>query len=615
MDKFRGRAKTLAGSHQFVEGQVRDPAVLDRLGAELDILTRSLVELDLEPVARRVAEAFPVVVGKQWEVGTGGHLGPVLKLLHEEALATSYVSVESASLVREELVRQCRVWPEAHEGAPHSTFVVIPGEGDEHRIKRSHQRGSSRARLTRKRPPWSRAVNLAAAAAEREAGASAVKQGLQVDGRELHPDPDVEVRADEHRGYGVATGDQCWRDTGSEEYKASLEKHIRDRRWTEFGDAPDWAVDALVHHLRTHSKAYWQKGAKPTRLRGHLVEWDIDPLVPPMQAQARKKSPAMADIERKHILRERSYGNLEPVPPGENCEWASPVDLVVKPGEDPPLGAGGEGRLVCDYRHANTATRAKAGAMTSSWEMLREAASAAILTVLDAYSGFSHLVLSKAVQKLLTIITSLGLMRWTTMPFGPKNAPPEFQEAINSVFRELIPGYVRIFVDDLCARSGRWRKGSKPLQDRKLVKEHIELLDRVATIAIREGLMFKFPKGQFLKVLVELVGFAAGQGRIQVTEKRCSALVGAPRPRTVGELASYLGALGLIRNMLPPDYSEVAGELRELIKSADPQYRLAPASLTPLRKSERDAVAKAGSAIRRVQELAHPVSAPKWQRK
>ena len=144
---------------------------------------------------------------------------------------------------------------------------------------------------------------------------------------------------------------------------------------------------------------------------------------------------------------------MEPVPPGNAAEWASPVDLVPKPGVDPPLGAGGEGRLVCDY--VNAALRAKAGAMTNSWDMVREAAEAALKSLLDAYSGFSHLLLSRAMQKLLTIVTSMVLMRWKTLPFGPKNAPPEFQTAVNEVFKELIPQYVRIFVDDLCVRTGR----------------------------------------------------------------------------------------------------------------------------------------------------------------
>ena len=72
-------------------------------------------------------------------------------------------------------------------------------------------------------------------------------------------------------------------------------------------------------------------------------------------------------------MREMSYDNLERVPPDELVEWASPVDLVPKPGEDPVLGSGGDGRLVCDYRYVNTTLRAKAGAMTNSWDMVREA--------------------------------------------------------------------------------------------------------------------------------------------------------------------------------------------------------------------------------------------------
>ena len=61
-------------------------------------------------------------------------------------------------------------------------------------------------------------------------------------------------------------------------------------------------------------------------------------------------------------------------------------------------------------------------------------------------------------------------MRWTTLPFGPKNAPPEFQAAVNEVFKELIPRYVRIFVDDLCARTGKWAPGLHARASDKLVK-------------------------------------------------------------------------------------------------------------------------------------------------
>ncbi len=69
------------------------------------------------------------------------------------------------------------------------------------------------------------------------------------------------------------------------------------------------------------------------------------------------------------------------------------------------------------------------------------------------------MLLSQALQKLLAIVTSMGLMRRKTLPFGPKNAPPEFQAAVNEIFRDLIPKYLRIFVDDLLARTGRAEEG------------------------------------------------------------------------------------------------------------------------------------------------------------
>ena len=40
-----------------------------------------------------------------------------------------------------------------------------------------------------------------------------------------------------------------------------------------------------------------------------------------------------------------------------------------------------------------------------------------------------------------------------------------------------------------------------------------------------------------------------------MTDKRCEGLVSVPRPRTVGEVGSYVGDLGFVRNMLLKEYS------------------------------------------------------------
>ena len=62
-----------------------------------------------------------------------------------------------------------------------------------------------------------------------------------------------------------------------------------------------------------------------------------------------------------------------------------------KPKETPPLGKGGQGRLVCDYRCPNNCCKRKGAVMTPAWTMLRELAAAQIMSLCDAYSGFSHL--------------------------------------------------------------------------------------------------------------------------------------------------------------------------------------------------------------------------------
>ena len=56
-------------------------------------------------------------------------------------------------------------------------------------------------------------------------------------------------------------------------------------------------------------------------------------------------------------------------------------------------------------------------------------------------------------------------------------------------------------------------------------------------------------------------------------------------------MASYLGAPGFIRNILPPEYSGVAAQMRDLTRDADPDHKL-PREVrkTQLRMAERTPV-------------------------
>ena len=102
--------------------------------------------------------------------------------------------------------------------------------------------------------------------------------------------------------------------------------------------------------------------------------------------------------------------------------------------------------------------------MTPAWQMLRELAAAQIMSLCDAYSGFSHLKMGEVAKEMYTISTSLGMAQWLVMPQGPHNGPTEFQAAVNEVFWELISrGKIRLFVDDGALRAGVYRPGPPPV--------------------------------------------------------------------------------------------------------------------------------------------------------
>lgn len=98
--------------------------------------------------------------------------------------------------------------------------------------------------------------------------------------------------------------------------------------------------------------------------------------------------------------------------------------------------------------------------MTDVWVMLRDAARAKLLSLADAYSGFSHLEMGKTARELTVINTVMGLIEWVTMPQGPINGPTEFQQAMNSTFQDLISeGVMKFYIDDGNLRSGEYEEG------------------------------------------------------------------------------------------------------------------------------------------------------------
>ena len=129
----------------------------------------------------------------------------------------------------------------------------------------------------------------------------------------------------ETRGHGLVIGEEPFKDTSSEAYKDELVHLLEAKRLTDYANLPDWVFNEFKAHVRRRSKAYQVQGARPTVLKGYVVEWEVDPTSTqkPVVQQPMKRSPPMEAIERHHLKRKMSTGFLSILPHHARTRWAS----------------------------------------------------------------------------------------------------------------------------------------------------------------------------------------------------------------------------------------------------------------------------------------------------
>ena len=81
-------------------------------------------------------------------------------------------------------------------------------------------------------------------------------------------------------------------------------------------------------------------------------------------------------------------------------------------------------------------------------------------------------------------------------------------------------------------------------------KSHFETLERIFERLQENGLAIKLSKCEFGKKTVEYLGYQVSKDGIKPLNRKISALVDFPTPKTQKELLHYLGALNYFRSSL-----------------------------------------------------------------
>ena len=174
----------------------------------------------------------------------------------------------------------------------------------------------------------------------------------------------------------------------------------------------------------------------------------------PKVSPPRKLGPAQRAIETAWATQQLAMGLYEQASQG--CLWAS--CLHIAPTWTKTRQAGGtvvrtlkKLRVCGDYRAVNTQLANIAQAVPLISDIKQKMKGHLFYARFDMSSGFNALTLAEGSRDILAVRTSIGLLRPTVMPFGPKSCPTKYGRIIESLVCAHKDYGVKIFVycDDI----------------------------------------------------------------------------------------------------------------------------------------------------------------------
>ena len=76
-----------------------------------------------------------------------------------------------------------------------------------------------------------------------------------------------------------------------------------------------------------------------------------------------------------------------------------------------------------------------------------------MLSFLDAFSGYHHILMHPLDAEKTTFITPHGLYSYNVMPFGLKNVGATYQRLVTKIFQPLMGKTMEVYIDDMLVKS------------------------------------------------------------------------------------------------------------------------------------------------------------------
>ncbi|MBW0553853.1 hypothetical protein O181_093568 [Austropuccinia psidii MF-1] len=188
----------------------------------------------------------------------------------------------------------------------------------------------------------------------------------------------------------------------------------------------------------------------------------------------------------------------------------------------------GKSRLCGNFRALNNYNKADSYPIPRIPYDLDKLAKAKYITKMDFMKGFPQKQVKLSTIQLLRIIFHMGRYEYTRIPFGIKNASAHFQRMMDTIFQEILEGWMVVYTDDIIIYSETW-------------EDHVQYIDRVLSKCTPINLKISAKKCDFGQQELLALGHKVSGLSLSIDQNKVAAVLQKPVPKNIKGLQSFLG--------------------------------------------------------------------------
>ncbi|KAI5323895.1 hypothetical protein L3X38_032968 [Prunus dulcis] len=256
------------------------------------------------------------------------------------------------------------------------------------------------------------------------------------------------------------------------------------------------------------------------------VMLSVNPAVRPVRQKRRAYDPERYEAMKAEVDRLSSIRFIREV---DYPTWLANVVMVRKPRKG--------WRMCVDYTNLNRACPKDSFPLPRIDQLVDATAGHALLSFMDAYSGYNQIFMHPEDQAHTSFITDRGLYCYKVMPFGPKNAGATYQRLVNHLFAPLIGNTMEVYVDDMLVKS-------------RTADQHIPNLSAMFTILKQYKMRLNPTKCPFGVASGKFLGFMISQRGIEANPEKIQAILDMTIPKTVKDIQRLTGRVAALTRFI-----------------------------------------------------------------